>query len=153
MRTSAGATDEAPTTHGTPTTDGTPTERPYGSAALYGLAAAAAVGLVWAVLSVVLDFHLGLLVVAAVGGWIVGAAVVRVARGAWPVAVGSAGLAWLVGAVLSYVLSQVLLPEAVTPLAERLSIGGLVDYTVATFDLVQTASIAILVVVAWRSAR
>lgn len=118
-----------------------------------GLAAAVAVGLAWAGLSVVLDVHLGLLVVAAVGGWIVGAAVARAALGAWPIAVASAGLAWLIGAALSYLLSQLLLPQAVTPLAERLSLAGLLDYTTQTFDLVQAVALAILLVEAWRSAR
>ena len=141
MSTPAGVTDERPT------------GGLVGRAALSGLVAAAAVGLIWAVLAVVLDFHLGLLVVAGVGGWLIGVAVARVRPGAWPVAVGSALVAWLIAAALSYLLSQLLLPQAVTPLAERLSLAGLLDYTTQTFDLVQAAAIAILVVVAWRSAR
>lgn len=118
-----------------------------------GIAAALGTAVVWAVLSAVLGFHLGLLVVAAFGGWIIGSSVQSTGELRRRLATTLAVIAWLVGSILDFVLSQVLLPAATKPLSERLSITGYVDYTVGTFDIVQAAAVAILVIVAWRSAR
>ncbi|MDP8905369.1 MAG: hypothetical protein M3N29_08645 [Chloroflexota bacterium] len=133
--------------------------------ALAGVGMALGVGLAWAFLLVVVGLHTGLIAVAALGGWAVGVAVRRTAvatvDAARPVKPGvvrglaafCAVLAWAIGVSLSYLLSQLLLPEAATPLAERLSLGGLMAYAIETFDPVQAVSIVILAVVAWRSAR
>ena len=75
----------------------------------------------------------------------------RQRAGAW--AIGLALLAWLIGSVLDFVISQLLLPEASTPLAERLAISQYFDYLAGTFDIIAALAIAVLVFVAWRSAR
>jgi hypothetical protein len=62
-------------------------------------------------------------------------------------------VAAVIGSVGDYLLSQLLLPQASTPLTERLSISGYLDYLSGTFDIVDVLAIAVLVVVAWRSAR
>jgi hypothetical protein len=118
-----------------------------------GIAASLGTGVVSAVFSALFGFHLGLLAVAAFGGWIIGNSVQSAGNSRRQVAAVLAVMAWLVGSILEFVISQVLLPAAATPLAERLSIGGYIDNTVGAFDVVQAAAIAILVIVAWRSAR
>jgi hypothetical protein len=118
-----------------------------------GIAAALGTGVVWAVFSALFGFHLGLLAVAAFGGWIIGSSVQPAGNSRRRLAAVLAIMAWLVGSVLDFVISQALLPAAATPLAARLSIGGYIDNTVGAFDIVQVAAIAILVIVAWRSAR
>ena len=120
---------------------------------VYAICGAVAVGIVWAVLSAVLDRHIGLLVVAAFGGWLIGSALRPVGQRRSRLALAIASSAWVIGSVLDFVLSQVLLPNSTTPLGDRLAIGRYIDYTTATFDLVQALAIVILLVISWRSAR
>jgi hypothetical protein len=118
-----------------------------------GSIAAVATGAGWAILSAALDLHLGLLVVAAFGGWLIGSAVKPIGSQAKRWAVGLAALAALLGIVGDFVLSQLLLPAASTPIADRLTVGAFLDYLGGTFDIVAALAIALLFVVAWRSAR
>lgn len=114
---------------------------------------ALATSVVWAVLSAVFNFHLGLLVVAAFAGWIIGSTLQPAGPRRRILAVVVAAAAWLVGSVVDFTLSQISLPDAATPLAARLTAERYLDYTAATFDVISTAAIEILFVVAWRSAR
>ena len=123
--------------------------RPIGN----GLLVALGTAVVWAFLSAVLGFHLGLLVVAAFGGWLIGASVRPTGAGAWRIAVVFAVGTWVLASILDFVFSQMLLPEAVTPLVSRLTPGAYLDYLSGTFDVIAAISIALLVIVAWRSAR
>jgi predicted permease len=119
----------------------------------YGVVAALATGAVWALLSAALGFHLGLLVLAAFGGWIIGSAVKSAGPKRRALAAILGAVAWFVGSVLDFVVSQAILPGAATSLATRVTAGAYLDYTSAQFDIIQIAAIAILVVVSWRSAR
>jgi len=118
-----------------------------------GAIAAIGTGAAWAALSAILDLHLGLLVVAAFGGWLIGSAVKPVGAAARRWAVVLAALAALIGLVGDFLLSQMLLPAASTPIAERLSLGAFLDYLGGTFDIIAAVAIAVMVLVAWRSAR
>jgi hypothetical protein len=127
-------------------------------AALATIGVAVVYGLLWSVI----QLHLGLIAVAVMGGWIIGGAV---ARGAWrkerhfpdirlrAMAAAFGLLAWIGGAAVGYVLGQVLLPEAVTPVTARISFGGFADYLVGVYDLVHGIALATLVYFSWRSAR
>ncbi len=128
-----------------------PTRR--GRALAFGTLVALATGVVWAVLSAVFDLHLGLLVVAAFGGWLIGSAVKPVGGRARRWAIGLALVATVIGSVGDFVLSQALLPEATTPVLQRLSLGSYLDYLSGTFDPVVALAVVVLVIVAWRSAR
>jgi hypothetical protein len=128
-----------------------PTRR--GRALAFGGITALGTGALWAVLSAVFDLHLGLLVVAAFGGWLIGASVKPVGSRAQRWAIGLALVAALVGSILDFVLAQLLLPAASTPLADRLSIAAFLDYLGGTFDIIEALAVAVLVIVAWRSAR
>jgi hypothetical protein len=128
-----------------------PTRR--GRVLALGSTAALATGAAWAALSAILDLHLGLLVVAAFGGWLIGSAVKPIGRRAHRWAVGLAALAALLGLVGDFVLSQLLLPAASTPIGDRLTLGAFFDYLGGTFDIIAALAIALLLLVAWRSAR
>jgi hypothetical protein len=137
--------------------------------ALYGYVLGALVGLVMAVLYAVaaeaLGLTFGLLAVGFFGGWAIGGAV---GYGAWSgrghvqvrsLQVGAAviaALAWLVGLFLAYVVSQALLPEATTPLFERVTLSGFAAYFGGTFDFVRLIHLVSLIAaasMAWRGAR
>lgn len=128
---------------------------------LAGLAVAVAYGLA----AELLGLTFSLPVVGLIGGWVIGTAV---AFGAWGernhlasrVVRGSAAVvgvkAWLVGLVVAYVVSQALIPQATNSLLERISVVGFLDYVFGTFDFVRLlhlVALALLAVVAWRSAR
>lgn len=126
--------------------------------ALAGIAVAIVYGLSWTVV----QLSWGLIAVAIMGGWLIGGAV---ARGAWRgerhgpdarlrlLAAVFGACAWLGGAAVGYVLGQLLLPQATTPVLERISFGGFADYLVAVTDLLQGIAFATLSFFAWRSAR
>ena len=133
----------------------------YGLGVLAGLAMA----VLYAVAAEGLGLTFGLLAVGFFGGWAIGGAV---AHGAWsgsahaPVRALQVGaaviavLAWLLGLFLAYVVSQALLPEAATPLLERVTLSGFYDYVAGTFDfvrLVHLVSLLAAALMAWRSAR
>ena len=128
---------------------------------LTGLAVAVAYGLA----AELLGLTFSLPVVGIVGGWVIGTAV---AYGAWGeqehapsrlvrgVAAVVGVIAWLVGLVVAYVVSQALIPQATNTLLERVSLGGFLDYVFGTFDFVRLlhlVALALLSFVAWRSAR
>lgn len=127
---------------------------------MWGVAAAVVVMLIWTVATGVVDLGAGMLVLAALGGWVIGAAVVR---GAWGSAAHpantrgmalGAGLglaAWLGGTFLGHVLGVATVPDASTSLGERLAQVPLTD--ALTQRPLWIAELLLLVVVAARTAR
>ena len=106
----------------------------------------------------------GLPIVALLGGWIIGTVVAYAAwgEGEHPVnrglRMGALALAvegWALGLILAYIVSQALIPQASTALADRLSVGGFLDYLLG-LDLVRfihLLSLAFAALMAWRAAR
>ncbi len=123
---------------------------------------AALVALALGSLRAVFDIGAGLLVVAAVGGWLLGEAV---AWGAWGASVHLprlavlrlaavlAALTWLAGSVVDYLLSLALLPGSSRSFAERLSEQPFPAWLAPQLSLLDLVEIVVLMVVAWRSAR
>ena len=129
-----------------------------------GVLATVVFGVAYGLSAELVGLTFSLPVVGVVGGWIIGTAV---AYGTWgesahepdrTVRVGAAvlaGVGWLLGLVVAYVVSQALIPQAATGLVERLSLGGFLDYILG-LDLVRLLHLLSLVLVtfmAWRSAR
>lgn len=128
---------------------------------LAGIGVAIAYGISWGGLA--LSF--GLIAVALMGGWIIGAGV---RHGAWrgashqPArvlqllgAVLATG-AWFGGAFVAYVVSRALLPESDLSLAERLADVSFADYIGQQYEAaggVHAAALAALTIMGWRSAR
>ena len=130
----------------------------------FGIAAAIGTAVVYSVFAEVLGFTLGLLVIGFVGGWLIGNGM---AYGAWSgrdhetikafrwTAVALAAIAWVGALVIAFVISQALLPQAATPLSERVTVGGFVDYFLG-LDIVRfihVISLALMASMAWRGAR
>jgi hypothetical protein len=130
----------------------------------YGIAAAVGTAVVYSVFAEVLGFTLGLLVIGFVGGWLIGNGI---AYGVWSsrehatiralrwTAVALAAVAWVGALAIAFLISQALLPQAATPLSERVTVGGFVDYFLG-LDIVRfihVISLALLASMAWRGAR
>jgi hypothetical protein len=130
-----------------------------------GVLAALAVAVAYGLSAEVFGLTWGLIAVGFVGGIVIGGAVTR---GAWQdaphvtvrriqVMAGLIALGgWIVGLFLAYVVSQALIPQAGTPLLERLSFGRFSDYFLGLDEhirLIHAASMAASVFTAWRGAR
>jgi hypothetical protein len=127
-----------------------------------GVLAAIGVSLAYGVLLYPVGLTWGLIAVAVMGGWVIGAAV---RSGAWRgqlherarslqlLAVVLGIFSWLGGMFVSYVLSQALFPDAATPLMERLSAAGFAAYIDGTDRILNIVSLSALAFVGWRSAR
>jgi hypothetical protein len=126
--------------------------------------AALVFALVYGLSAELIGLTFGLPIVALLGGWVIGTAV---AYGAWGEsahepnrrlrqgALALAVAALIVGLIVAYVVSQALIPEAVTPLGSRLSVGGFFDYLLG-LDIVRfihLISLAFVALMAWRTAR
>ena len=129
-----------------------------------GWLAAAAFAVVYALSAELVGLTFGLPIVGLIGGWLIGTAV---AYGAWGeidhlphrgLRLGAVALAvegWVLGLILSYILSQVFIPQASTPLTDRLSLSGFFDYFLA-LDFARFLHLLALPAVAfmaWRAAR
>jgi hypothetical protein len=133
-----------------------------GPAAAFGVAAAQAVALVYSILADPVGLSWGLIVVGFVGGWVIGAAAVY---GAWQgrfhlivpqvrwLAALIALVAWIEAAIVSYVGSQLLYQAAATPLFERLSVTGMLEYLNSAVFSPSILGLAAMAFMAWRSAR
>ncbi len=129
-----------------------------------GWLAAFAFALVYGLSAELVGLTFGLPVVALLGGWVIGTVVAYAGwgEGEHPVnralRIGALALAvegWALGLILAYIVSQALISQASTPLADRLSLGGFLDYLVG-LDLVRfihLLSLAFVALMAWRAAR
>ena len=131
-------------------------------AALFGVAASVPVALVYGVLADPFGLSWGLIVVGLIGGFTIGAAVVRgafngrfhlvVPRVRWLAAIVAVGC-WIGAAVVAYISSQVFYQGAATPLMDRLSASGLIDYLGGTVFSPSILGLAAMAFMAWRGAR
>ncbi len=134
-----------------------------GRAVAGGLVGVAAAALLWLVIGGILDLDAGLVVVAVVGGWLVGGGT---ALGAWGradaihqtgrvpwLAVALALLTWLAGTVLLYLYAQITLPASSLTLGERLASTPFTDWLAPQFLPLGPLEILLLAGVSWWSAR
>ncbi len=127
----------------------------------YGLGMAVAFVLGWVVLASILDLTVGLVVLAAVAGWLTGTAV---ALGAEPgtmrrqrstvllAVVVSAGI-WLVGSYAAYVTSLAILPASSLDLVGRMANAPFLDVIGATFIPGGPLELLALVLFGWLGSR
>jgi len=128
----------------------------------WGALAAVFVAVVYGLLWGVVQLYLGLIAVAVMGGWLIGAGV---RRGAWRegqhlpdvrlrILSGTLGLAaWLGGAFVAWLSSRAVLPDSSLSLVERLAELGFTDYFVQVYDIVHGVAAVVMVFIAWRTAR
>ncbi len=131
-------------------------------AAGFGLAVGAPVALVYGLLADPVGLSWGLIIVGLVAGALIGAAI---ARGAWDglfhlvvprirwLAVLAAMLTWMAAVVVAYLGSQVFYQGATSPLGDRLSVSGFLDYLGGGAFSPTILGLAGMAITAWRGAR
>ena len=108
--------------------------------------------LAWALLKGILELGLGLLVVAALGGWSIGA-VLRQVRPAPLLAAAIAALAWLGGLLLTWLVAMAILPGSSRTFLERVEGTPFIDWLSPQFGLLEIAGLLLFVVAAAYAAR
>lgn len=116
-------------------------------ATLVGLVAA----VLWAFIHGVLEFP-GALAVAVIGGWLIGEVLWSV-RAHPVVAAVVAGLAWLAGLLLSWIVAMALIQESSRTLLERLEATPFLDWLGPQFGWLQAAGLVLYVLAALYGAR
>jgi hypothetical protein len=142
-----------------------PTDAPRFAVGLgLGWLAAAAFAVVYALSAELVGLTFGLPIIGLVGGWLIGTAV---AYGGWGefehlphrgLRLGAVALAvegWLLGLILAFILSQAFIPQASTPLSDRLSLGGFFDYFLGLdfARFLHLLALPLAAFMAWRAAR
>lgn len=129
---------------------------------LFGLLASLGTAAAWGILSSILEVELGLIVVAIIGGWVIGGAV---GWGVWSgldhahsgaahaMAGFLGGLSWLGGSYLAYLLALLLRPGSDLTFPQRIVAQPFFDWLAPQVSALDFLSVAVLVVLAWRSAR
>lgn len=116
-----------------------------GRAVIVALAAALVAASVWALLRSVLDISIGSFVVAALGGWAIGASFRRsVTSAAAPLAAVLAAVGWLTSLLLAWLVAMAVLPESTRTLAERLTATPFLDWLLPQLGIVEVGAL-----VAW----
>jgi hypothetical protein len=105
----------------------------------------------WALLKGVLEFP-GVLAVAVVAGWAIGAAL-REMRAAPLLAAGMAGAAWVLGLVLTWLLALAILPASSRPFSERLEATPFLDWLAPQFGFIEGAGLVLYLLAALWGAR
>lgn len=129
---------------------------------LFGLLAACGTAAAWGAVASIVDIEVGLLVVAAIGGLLIGGAV---AWGAWSgrghvparsvsaLAAALGAVSWLGGSYLAYLLAKLLLPASDLTFQQRLDAQPFLDWLTPQLSGFDYLSIVLLIVLAWRAAR
>ncbi len=108
--------------------------------------------LAWALLKGILEFGPGLLGVAVVGGWAIGALLWQVR--ATPLLAGAiAALAWLLGLVLTWLIAMAILPGSSRTFIERVEGTPFLDWLSPQFGLLEMAGLVLYVLAALYGAR
>src|SRR5262245_56451432 len=123
-----------------PTRTGAPSSEPWSRPR--AIAAALAVGLVaaltWALLRSVLDISVGSLVVAALGGWGIGACLRRAATSPVVAALLALGT-WVVSLLLAWFVAMAILPGSSRALADRLAETPFLEWVTPQLGAVEFA--------------
>ena len=127
-----------------------PPSRPV--ALLQALGAASLAALAWALLKGVFELGPGLLGVAIVGGWSIGALLWRVRATPW-LAAAIAALAWLAGLILTWLLALAILPASSRTLIERVEGTPVLDWLAPQFGLLEVTGLALYLLTALYGAR
>jgi hypothetical protein len=142
-----------------------PTDSPRFALGLgLGWLVAAAFAVVYALAAELVGLTFGLPIIGLTGGWLIGTAV---AYGGWGefehlpnrgLRVGAVALAvegWVLGLIAAYILGQAFIPQASTPLSDRLSVGGFFDYFLGLdfARFLHLLALPLAAFVAWRAAK
>lgn len=141
---------------------GIPARPNLARAALFGVSSAVGIGVLFAILVGILDLGVGLIALAALGGWCIGFAT---RAGAWPSSIGLPAApvrvlaivfalgAWLSGYFGAYLLSLLLRPDSSLTFSERLAQSSFLDWLSPQFGAPQILEILLIAGVALFSSR
>ncbi len=119
------------------------------------MAEAVAVGLLaacaWALIKGILEFP-GVLAVAVVGGWAIGALLWQVRANPLLAALIAAG-AWLAGLLLTWLVAMAILPGSSRTFFERVEGTPFVDWLAPQFGVIEVLGLALYVIAALYGAR
>jgi len=125
------------------------TPRSIALAVLLAFAAALGAASAWAIMRGLLELGPGSLVVAALGGWAIGAAV-RLAHGPPLLAALLASAAWLAGLLLTWLLAMAILPGSTRTFAERVAGTPFLDWLSPQLGVLEAAALLLYMgVAAW----
>jgi hypothetical protein len=136
-----------------PAPDGLARLRPRSllSATIGALLVALLAAIAWALIKGILEFS-GVLVVAALGGWAIGALLWQV-RASPIVAAAIAALAWLAGLVLSWLVAMAMLPSSSRTFLERVESTPFVDWLAPQFGALELVGLVLYIGAALYGAR
>lgn len=112
---------------------------------------AALAALAWALLKGVLEFP-GVLAVAVLAGWLIGALLWQVRARAWLAALIAAG-AWLAGLVLTWLVALAILPGSSRALLERVEATPFLEWQAPQFGPIELFGLVLYVAAALYGAR
>ena len=123
--------------------------RPRSTAAAVGEALLVAVlaAIAWGLLKGILEIGVGLLPIALLGGWLIGATLRAVPR-ALPLALVLAILTWLGGLLCTWLLAMAVLPNSSRTFLERLEGTPFLDWLAPQFGLVEIVGLGLYLVAA-----
>jgi hypothetical protein len=126
--------------------------RSTGAAIGQALLVALLVAVAWGLLKGILEIGIGLLLLALLGGWLIGAVLRPVPRAPW-LAVAVAALAWLAGLLFTWMIAMALLPASSRTFIERLQGTPFTDWLSPQFGLVEVVAVLLYVAAAAYGAR
>jgi hypothetical protein len=127
----------------------------------YGIAMGLPFAAGWAVAAAVLDLGVGVVVVAAIAGWLIGTAValgaepgtVRRTRATTGLAIGLSLATWLAAVIGAYLLGLAILPGSTLPFVERLANAPFLESAAQQFLPFGPIELAVVAVSGWLGAR
>ena len=127
----------------------------------YGIAMALPFAAVWAVAAAVLDLGAGLLLVAAIAGWLIGTAAalgaepgtIRRTRGTVTLAVAVSLATWPAATIGAYLLGLAILPGSTLPFLERMANAPFLDTLAQQFLPLGALELGALALFGWLGAR
>jgi hypothetical protein len=123
-----------------------------GRAIAVALGAALIAAAAWAVLRSIFDVTIGSLVVAALGGWGIGASLRR-AEGARLLAALLGAGAWIASLLLAWLVAMAVLPESSRALVDRLAATPFLEWLTPQLGIVEVAALVLFVGAALYAAR
>ena len=125
--------------------------RSLGAAIIEAMAVGLLAAGAWALIKGILEFP-GVLAVAVVGGWAIGALLWQV-RGSPVVAAIIAAGAWLAGLLLTWLVAMAILPSSARTFLERVQGTPFVDWVAPQFGIVEVLGLVLYVAAALYGAR
>ncbi|MFV2062406.1 MAG: hypothetical protein ACC726_02690 [Chloroflexota bacterium] len=135
-----------------PARGGDAAPRSFAAAVALSIAVMLLAAVAWALLHKILELGVGMLAVAVLGGWGIGATL-RGARASSVLAAALAASAWLLGLIFSWMVALAILQSSSRTFLERLQNTSFLDWMAPQFGLLEIVGLIVYVAVAAYVAR